>query len=260
MKEENDEVINNNEILDEKEINEEEKNTEEITREEELEEQIEVYEEIQEGDRRQKVILVIIIIILLFLLLFWLVGVRLGKIGYSNEVFFTQNGNNENYYFNYDYNNSPNNNFNIKLIEVRDEDVDIIKNTEIDIFENEKFNWQNIIAPRSSGTYEFCVKNISNRDITYDINFTDEMDLPVNMKYKLKIDNIYIRGNEDSYINIDGLNVKDIIVVKDSINLFTLEWYWEDDDGNDTIVGSQKEDQHYILNLEIRAEDYNKQR
>ena len=242
---------NDEKILTELEINKENQNEEELDKkqeESELKEQIEEYEEIQENDRRKKVILVIIIIILLFLLLFWLVGVRLGKIGYYKESSSSQIGEN------------IEENYNMKLIEVRDEDVDIIKNTKIDIFENEKFNFEKVIAPKSSGIYTFCVKNISNRDITYDINFSDKMDLPVNMKYKLKIDNIYIRGNKTKYIDIDDLNVNDIVVVKDSINLFTIEWYWEDDDRNDTIVGRQKEDQHYILNLEIRAEEYNKQR
>ena len=217
---------------------------EHIENEEEMKEQIEEYEKIYKSDRRQKIILVIIIIILLLLLWFiWFFGFRLGKIGYQEvSTTPTEDG------------------YNIKLIEVRDEDIEITKNTELNIFENEKYNNQKIIAPKSSGTYQFCIKNIANRDITYDINFTDLMDLPVNMKYKLKIDNIYIRGNEASYINIEELSVKDVIVVKDSINLFTLEWYWEDDDINDTIVGSQKDDQYYTLNLEIGAREYKKQR
>ena len=46
------------------------------------------------------------------------------------------------------------------------------------------------------------------------------------------------------------------IRVKDSINLYTLEWYWEDDDIRDTYVGLQKEDQHYTLQVEIQADVY----
>ena len=47
----------------------------------------------------------------------------------------------------------------------------------------------------------------------------------VNMKYKLKMDNIYIKGNADNYVTLDELNLNDIVVLKDSINIFTLEWY-----------------------------------
>lgn len=198
---------------------------------------IEQYEKIQKRDRIQKIILLIIIIIFLLL---WGLGCRLGKIGYQ-EVSTTPTGND-----------------NIRLIKVTDDDVEITKNTELNIFENAKFDGEKIIAPKSKEEYIFCIKNIADKNITYDIDFKDQMNLPVNMKYKLKIDNIYIRGNEDTYIDIDNLNVQDIIVLKDSINVFTLEWYWEDDDQNDTIVGSQKENQYYTLNLKIQAKELKK--
>ena len=74
----------------------------------------------------------------------------------------------------------------------------------------------------------------------------------VNMKYKLKMDNIYIKGNADNYVTLDELNLNDIVVLKDSINIFTLEWYWEDDDNLDTAVGSEKDTQYYKLNLQIQ--------
>ena len=50
--------------------------------------------------------------------------------------------------------------------------------------------------------------------------------------------------------------VAEVIVPKDSANIYTLEWYWEDDDKNDTIVGSQQDKQYYKLNLEINARQY----
>lgn len=31
----------------------------------------------------------------------------------------------------------------------------------------------------------------------------------VNMKYKLKMDNIYIKGNADNYVTLDELNLND---------------------------------------------------
>lgn len=198
---------------------------------------IEQYERIQKRDKTQKIILLIIIIILL---LFWGLGYRLGKIGYQ-EVSTTPTGND-----------------NIKLIKVTDEDIEITKNTELNIFENVKFDGKKIIAPNSQGEYTFCIKNIAEKNITYDIDFADQMTLPVNMKYKLKIDNIYIAGNQDTYIGINELDIQDIIVLKDSINVFTLEWYWEDNDVNDTIVGSQKDNQYYTLNLGIQAEELKK--
>ena len=80
------------------------------------------------------------------------------------------------------------------------------------------------------------------------------------MKYKIKIDNVYIRGNEENYIDIEDLNVKDIISLKDTINVFSLEWYWQDDDEKDTIVGSIVSNEYYTLNLKIQVEEYKKSR
>lgn len=140
------------------------------------------------------------------------------------------------------------------------DDIEITKDTSLNIFKNSKFNGEKIIAPKSKGSYTFCIKNISEKDVVYGIEFLDEMQYPINMKYRLKIDNVYIKGNEDTYISINELSIDDIIVLEDSINVFTLEWYWEDDDKNDTMVGKQDRDQYYTLNLEIYAEEYEKQR
>lgn len=112
-----------------------------------------------------------------------------------------------------------------------------------------------MIAPKSNGSCEFYIKNESGQNVIYDITFLDEMEYFVNMKYRLKINNVYIRGNEEEYISIDELAVEDIIVVEGAITRYTLEWYWEDDDEADTLVGSQGE-QHYTLTLNIQAEQY----
>ena len=78
------------------------------------------------------------------------------------------------------------------------------------------------------------------------------------MKYKLKLDNVYIKENKDEYKKLEDIKLKEVIVPKDSANIYTLEWYWEDDDKNDTIVGSQQDKQYYKLNLEINARQYAK--
>ena len=135
---------------------------------------------------------------------------------------------------------------------VSENDVEIGKNTRLNIFNNQKFNGEKIIAPHSKGSYKFYIKNNSNDNIVYNIKFSDYMKKFVNMKYKLKMDNIYIRGNEDNYVTIDGLNVNNVNVVKDSVNIFTLEWYWEDRDKLDTEVGISDEG-YYTINLAIDA-------
>lgn len=173
----------------------------------------------------------------MILIVLWLLSYRLGKIGYQ------------------DVSTTPNNE-NITLIKITDEKGEMTQNTRLNIFENEKFEGKKIITPKSKGEYIFCIKNVANKDISYDINFKAEMNYHINMKYRLKIDNLYVKGNENEFINIEELNLENIIVSKNSLNIFTLEWYWEDNDKLDSIVGSSKEDEHYTLNLEIRAEEY----
>ena len=184
--------------------------------------------------KRDRIAIVILIIVIIILLLLYILGLRIGKIGYK-EV--GENPENQ-----------------IQIIKVNQGDIEVTKNTNLNIFNNLKFNGEKKIAPKSSGSYKFCIKNESPNDIVYHIKFTDKMNHFVNMKYRLKIDNVYIKGNEKEYITIDELNVDNIKVVKGSINTFTLEWYWADDDYMDTYVGSMKDDQYYTLNLEILSE------
>lgn len=230
--------------------------TEEQKRLQEDEELLEEYEKKQKRDRRDKIILIIIIIILLLL---HFLCYKLGKIGYRDNISTstipggTDSSSNKD-----DSTEKDSNSENIiEVIEIVNGDIGVVKDAQLNIFKNIKFDNQKIIAPGSNGIYKFAVKNLTGQNITYDINFLDAMTNPINMKYKLKIDNVYIRGNQNNYMNLSTLDTEDVIVVKDSINVFTLEWYWEHDDVKDTFVGSQKTDQYYTLNLKIAAEMYN---
>ena len=199
---------------------------------------IQKYEKKHKRDQWHKISLIIIIIILLLLCFLCF---RLGKIGYNNIPSST----------------NPTVEIKTPIIKVSDDETEITNNTELNIFENFKFNNESKIAPKSYGEYQFVIENVSNVSLFYDIKFEDAMTKPVNMKYRLKIDNVYIRGNEKEYISIDSLNVNDIIVLEKSNNIFTLEWYWEDDDKADTYVGSLKSDEYYNLKLTIQADVYN---
>lgn len=209
----------------------------------EYEEDIEEYEKQIKKDRRDKIILIIIIIILLLL---HLLCHKLGKIGYKQNI-STNAGSLDDF-----------DKVEFDVVEILDGDVKNIKDSQLNIFKNQAFNGEKIIAPRSNGEYKFCVENLVDGNITYDIKFSDEMTNPINMKYKLKIDNVYIKGNEKEYVDIEDLNVEDIIVLDDSNNIYTLEWKWEDDDVADTFVGEQEETQSYTLKLTIDADNLQK--
>ncbi len=191
--------------------------------------------------------IILIILIILMLILGYILGYRVGKIkNYQDTVTKPEDN----------FGQNDNQNTTDIIIDVLQGDLEIKKDTLLNIFNNEKFNGEKIIAPGSKGEFQFCIKNKTNGDISYDITFKDEMQYKVNMKYKLKLDNVYIKGNEETYQNLESINIKEIRVPKDSINIYTLEWYWEDDDKNDTTIGEQEEKQYYKLNLEINAKEY----
>lgn len=184
--------------------------------------------QISRENLKRIIYILIIIIIILIILLVW----KMGRIGIDERP--------------------TSGNIYTGGIEVTENDIGIEKNTKLNIFNNEKFNGEKIIAPHSKGSYKFYIKNKTKADMKYNIKFSDDMKKIVNMKYKLKIDNIFIRGSEENYTSIEKIDVENITVPKDSINIFTLEWYWEDDDKFDTKVGTS-EDRYYTLNLKIEA-------
>ena len=143
-----------------------------------------------------------------------------------------------------------------ELIEITVDGLNMTEDTQLNLFKNNKFNGEKMIAPRSSGTFDFTIKNSTKRDVKYNIDFDKETKYPINMKYKLKMNNLYIRGSENDYVNVEDLALKDLIVSNGAENNFSIEWYWEDDDVNDTFIGIQEVDRYYKLNLSIYAEQY----
>lgn len=200
-----------------------------------MEEDIEKkYEKEKKKNTKNKVIIVLLIIIIILLLLFFWIGYKMGKIGFGYKQASAE----------------PSQDLSDTIL-IKENDMKEVTDNKLNIFKNEKFNGKSMIAPKSYGKYQFYVANISKKDVKYSMKFSDDMKKIVNMKYKLKIDNVYIRGNSENYITIDNLDVDEIIVLKDSTNIFTLEWYWEDNDSLDTIVGSEKDTQYYKLNLQL---------
>jgi len=185
----------------------------------------------------------IIILCIIIILLLCLLGYKVGKLGYTSTP--ASGGVTEQ----------------LDVITVTDEDGTefTLKDADLNIFNNTAFDGEKIIAPHSIGTYQFYIKNEIDSNIKYNIRFLDEMSHFVNMKYKLKINNVYVCGNSSTYVDINELNIDDVILMKDSSMLCTLEWCWEDDE-LDTIVGTQSnyEDEYYTLRINLQASKFEK--
>ncbi len=186
----------------------------------------------------KRIIYFLITLILIIIILYIFLVAKLGRIGYRYGDIKQVNAQFDN----------------LSIINISGDNNNNLKNTVLDIFSNEKEEDKKLIAPNSKGSFKFCIQNVTDYDINYDIMFSDIMTEKVNMKYRLKIDNIYIRGSENEYVDLNKLNLSDVKVLKNSNNVFTLDWYWEEtSDEEDTRIGSSENDIYYTLKLSVIA-------
>lgn len=178
--------------------------------------------------------IIIVIFIFLIILIAFLINNIIGKVGYVSTA-----------------------NETIDLIEVTQNDIGWDMLQELNIFRNKKYNNENIIAPKSSGNYSFLVKNITDKNLIYDLQLREINKYGINMKYRLKLENVYIAGNEEEWKDIKDINIENIIVPIESTNFYTLEWCWQDSDMQDTQIGSLS-NADYTLRVKIGAQIYDK--
>ena len=124
--------------------------------------------------------------------------------------------------------------------------------TDLKIFSKSIYNIDGVIAPESENTYEFIVKNSTEYDIKYDINFIETNLFNINMKYKLKKNNTYII---DHYVSASELNITDQVLSVNGKDTYYIEWKWISS-SNDTNIGRNPE-ANYNLQIEVEAESIN---
>lgn len=133
------------------------------------------------------------------------------------------------------------------------EDKDIVweNQCKLGIFKNPRYNMRNIVAPGSTNSYVFYVCNKMGFDLNYIINFSEENDINVNMMYKLRREDEYIAGDEDTWVYYDSLHI-DYEIANEGKDKYILEWKWVDSD-NDTEIGINHAGEVYKLNIDILA-------
>lgn len=125
-----------------------------------------------------------------------------------------------------------------KVIDISTKDKSWYKNENINLFQNLNVAGEKIIWPGQSGTYNFIISNNSSQDIYYKFSMQDKNDKNINIKYKLKMNNTYIIGDENNWASIDKMKLDNIYELKDSKTIYELEWKWEDSD-NDTQIAKE---------------------
>lgn len=100
--------------------------------------------------------------------------------------------------------------------------------TPLDIFKNPRYDNKKIIAPSDTGKYDFFVENVAKKDIKINILLEDINPYKLNMKYRLKQEEKYVIGNENTWESIESMKLKEIKLSEKQIILYTLEWKLED--------------------------------
>jgi len=116
---------------------------------------------------------------------------------------------------------------------------------ELKIFDVDK------IKPGDSGIYEFEIKNNTKKPAKYKLIFDEINIYHVNVMYKLKRNNTYIAGDDETWVKYDNLNFGEQILKKGKKDAYTLEWKWVDSE-NDTEVGITK-GAKYTLKVSIQG-------
>ena len=123
---------------------------------------------------------------------------------------------------------------------------------DLKIFSKSSNTMDGKIAPESSSTYQFDVKNSTKFNLKYQIKFIETNEYGINMQYKLKKNDTYII---DHYVKANELNVSDVLLNSKETDIYCLEWKWISSN-NDTNIGKNP-DAKYGLKIEIVAEGAN---
>ena len=163
---------------------------------------------------------------------------------------------------NYNNSNSNSNNFNGTTqpeeksgLEVFDKETEYTHNTPLSIFTNTTYYVvENKIAPLTENAYQFVIRNHNDFNIKYILELNEENKYDINMKYRLKVNGVYVAGNDDKWLTYNELNQYNIGLSANNYDVYTLEWKWFESE-NDTEVGTNI-NSNYKLGLKITASEY----
>lgn len=136
---------------------------------------------------------------------------------------------------------------------VEDNNDEFVKQNKLKIFENSAFTMKNKIAPGSTNTYNFIIKNNNSFTIKYKIKMIEDNPHNINMKYRLKLNDQYIIGSENMWFSAESLDIDYVTLLSRETSSYSLDWKWFDSD-NDTQIGEEVTDK-YKLSINITAEE-----
>ncbi len=140
-----------------------------------------------------------------------------------------------------------------------------------DIFSNPEFGGEKLIAPGTTGSYYFTIKNNANFGMHCDLRFED-INVPeskVPMLYRFRSEDEYIMGTETTWLTLEEIVDITIPLNISKAKEYILDWKWifedpenlEERDRADTALGNEAarlaregKDLEYKIQLVINAE------
>ena len=127
----------------------------------------------------------------------------------------------------------------------------------LEIFNNAAFEYTSKIAPGVSNSYDFKVHNETSNTIRYNIEFAEESEYAINMKYRLKRAGSYVVGSDTEWVSASQLLTAMKQLPNDGVDSYTLDWEWPYEDGKDdqdTEAGKNMESEYY-LGIKVNFEE-----
>lgn len=128
----------------------------------------------------------------------------------------------------------------------------------IHIFENPAFEYTNVIAPGVSNSYDFQVHNTTMTAIVYKVEFEENSEYAINMRYRLKRRaGEYIVGDDETWVTASELASGLAYLSGESTDEYTLDWEWPYEGGTDeadTLAGEEMVSE-YSLGIKIGFEE-----
>ena len=122
----------------------------------------------------------------------------------------------------------------------------------LDIFSNPEFGGEKIIAPGTTGSYYFTVKNTADFAMKCALRFEDinDPESRVPMLYRLRSEDGYLLGDDTTWLTLEEIINFDIPLNIDKSKDFILDWKWiyedltdiETRDELDTMLGNKAYD------------------
>ena len=135
-------------------------------------------------------------------------------------------------------------------LEVFDNDLEWSSTSQVHVFRNPVYEMDEIIAPGSTNSYKFYIRNNKECNIKYKLKFIEENPYGINMKYKLKKDGNYVISN---WVSANELVISDELLNSQEDDEYILEWMWQHNDTVDADIGKNI-DAYYKLNITISGE------